>query len=341
MPLEALPGGIPLPVAGAAAVALMLVIVLSLAAVAATRSPRAQLRRRAKAIAAGSAAVTAEAAEGGGKRRSSTRGAKAMREAAEVTGRNDKKAKAKATIRQRLEEAGLEASPRSFYIASAVCGFVGTALYLLMGMPPMGAIPVFIVAVLGLPRYYLRFKAKRRRDKFTAGFADALDIIVRGIRSGLPVGECLNIIARESPDPIGTEFQRIVEAEKLGLTLQEAMERAVRRMPTAEMRFFAVVLIMQRETGGNLGEALANLAEILRKRKKMKDKVKAMSAEAKMTASIIGSMPFILTGIIYLIAPDYIGTLWTTTIGNFLLVGGIVWMGIGIFVMKQLVSFEI
>jgi tight adherence protein B len=200
-----------------------------------------------------------------------------------------------------------------------------------------------VLATMGvaLPRAFLARQAKKRQLKFTKYFADAIDVMVRGIRSGLPVGECLNIIARESPDPVSTEFTLLIEGQRLGMTLKQALERAARRMPTADMKFFAVVLNLQQQTGGNLAETLAGLSSLLRGRKKMADKIRAMSSEARLTASIIGALPFLISLVIYAINPGYMLVLWTDPVGNLILCGGLIWMSIGVFIMKQMISFEI
>src|SRR5690606_8301152 len=164
------------------------------------------------------------------------------------------------------------------------------AVYLAMGYPPVGALPVAISVGFGVPRFTVRWLGARRVKKFTLLFANAVDVIVRGIRSGLPVGECLNIIARESPEPVAGIFREIVEAQRLGLSLDQALERAEELMPTSEMKFFNIVLAIQQQTGGNLAETLSNLSSILRARKKMGDKVKALSSEARSSAMIIGSL---------------------------------------------------
>ena len=244
-------------------------------------------------------------------------------------------------LRHRIEQAGLTLTVRNFYLLSAVAGIISAAVYVLLGYSPLFAVAVLASTGLGLPRLVLRRMAKRRQKAFTRLFADAVDVIVRGIRSGLPVGECLAIIARESPDPVGAEFKLMVEGQKLGMTLKQALERACRRMPTADMKFFAVVLTLQQQTGGNLAETLAGLSNLLRGRKKMAAKIRAMSSEARMTASIIGCLPFLISLVIYLLNPGYISLLWTNPMGQVMLYGGLLWMGIGVFIMKQLVSFEI
>jgi tight adherence protein B len=229
----------------------------------------------------------------------------------------------------------------TFYVVSGICAGVSFLAYVAAEMPMWGAVFAPVAGGLLVPRFYLRSAAHRRQRKFTSQLADAIDIITRGIRSGLPVGECLGIIARESPEPIAGEFKLVVEGQRLGLTLKEIMDKATARMPTADMRFFAVVLVLQQKTGGNLAEALSNLSGILRGRKKMAEKVRAMSSEAKMTATIIGSLPFLLGSIIYLINPGYMSVLFTDPLGRAMSVGGLIWMSIGIFIMKQMVSFKV
>jgi tight adherence protein B len=296
--------------------------------------PRARLRARLAAI-GGTSVVAGDTRTPGAARRSrqiETR----LKEAGHAGARARR-----VELRLRLERAGLSISQRNFYVLSALAAVAGALLYLALGYSPWFALAVMATNGIGLPRFVLHRLALRRQKQFTKLFADGIDVIVRGIRSGLPVGECLNIIARESPDPVGAEFKLIVESQRLGMTQKQALERACRRMPTADMRFFAVVLNLQQQTGGNLAETLSGLSNVLRGRKKMADKIKAMSSEARMTAGIIGAMPFLVSLAIYLLNPGYIMLLWTDSLGNVILFGGLTWMGIGIFIMKQMISFEI
>jgi tight adherence protein B len=203
------------------------------------------------------------------------------------------------------------------------------------------ALGVGFSAALGLPRWVVGFLAKRRTKKFTAEFPNAVDIIVRGVKSGLPVHDCLRIIAKECAAPLGPEFQRLVENLAMGLTFDQALEKMYERMPTPELRFFAIVMSIQQKAGGNLAEALGNLSAVLRSRKLMREKIKAMSSEATASASIIGSLP---PGVIILISmttPTYIALMFTDPRGQLMLMGGLLWMGIGIFVMTKMVSFKI
>jgi tight adherence protein B len=317
-------------------IAVLIVLMLSSVfafVVAQNTGPRARLKVRLAAI--GGAAGGGPAIKKGANPLRRTRQIQTkLEEASSATGR-------RVELRLMIERAGMTTTARNFYIASAISGVVGTALYLLMGYPWYWFWAVMIVSGVGLPRKFLKSKAAKRQKNFTKHFADALDVIVRGIRSGLPVGECLNIIAREAPEPVCTEFRLLIEGQRLGMTLKQALERSCRRMPTADMNFFAIVLNLQQQTGGNLAETLAGLSDVLRARKKMADKVKAMSSEARMTATIIGSMPFLISGMIYLINPDYISLLWTDHTGKKIFYGGLAWMTTGVLIMRQMISFEI
>jgi tight adherence protein B len=253
-----------------------------------------------------------------------------------------KKEKSRAVkYRRDLKQAGLSITLKQFFLICAVVALLAAVVYLAMGYPPIGAVPVAISVGFGLPRFAVKWLGGRRVKKFTLLFANAVDVIVRGIRSGLPVGECLNIIARESPEPVAGVFREIVEAQRLGLSLEQALARAEELMPTSEMKFFNIVLGIQQQTGGNLAETLSNLSSILRARKKMGDKVKALSSEARSSAMIIGSLPFLMTGLLWLVSPEYISLLFTDDTGKVMIMAGLAWMGIGVFVMKQMVSFEI
>ncbi len=326
-----------LPASGvlALSVALMILLPTLLSYVVAQHfGPRARLKARLAAI-GGNSVIAADVRTPAGARRT-----RQIETRLKESGHAGAKAR-RVELRLRLERAGLSISLRMFYVLSAAAGVLSAALYLALGYSPWFAAAVLASNGIGLPRYVLHRMALRRQKQFTKLFADAIDVIVRGIRSGLPVGECLGIIARESPDPVGAEFKLLVESQKLGMSLKQALERAGRRMPTADMKFFAVVLNLQQQTGGNLAETLSGLSNVLRGRKKMADKIKAMSSEARMTASIIGAMPFLVSLAIYLLNPAYIMLLWTEPLGNVILFGGLTWMGIGVFIMKQMVSFEI
>lgn len=183
-------------------------------------------------------------------------------------------------------------------------------------------------------------RRNRRQNKFLLEFANSIDIVVRGIKSGLPVNDCIRIIANESPDPIGPEFAEIVEGQKLGIPLDQGLERMYERMPLAEVNFLAIVIAIQQKTGGNLAEALANLSKVLRDRRKMKSKIEAMSMEAKASASIIGILPPGVMGMLYFTNPEYIELLWITSLGQALLVMCGTWMLIGVLIMKKMIAFD-
>ncbi len=244
-------------------------------------------------------------------------------------------------LREKLTQAGLKTSPQKFWIYSAASGVAFTIfLYGITGI--VYTIPAgLIVGGLGIPHFVLRHLVSRRLKKFTGSFANAIDLIVRGVKTGMTVGECLSIVGREMPDPIGLEFRTITEGIQMGMTLEDCLNRMVARVPSNEARFFAIVLITQQTTGGNLAETLAKLASILRDRKKMRDKIRALSSEAKSSAAIIGCMPFAVAGVLSFTAPDYVSLLITTDTGNWCLVVGVVIMTAGILVMRKMINFEI
>tara|TARA_Y100000758_G_scaffold148237_1_gene104956 strand:+ start:890 stop:1879 length:990 start_codon:yes stop_codon:yes gene_type:complete len=243
-------------------------------------------------------------------------------------------------LRETLRQAGLRLTLRNYFLLCTAFTVVAAILYKMTGYHLVGIVPVSITVGFGLPRYVLFYLTKRRVNKFTKEFANAVDIIVRGIKSGLPVSECLKIIATESPEPVAGLFLEIVESQNLGLTLEVSLERAQEQIKTPELQFFTIVLIIQGQTGGNLADTLANLSGILRDRKKMADKVKSLSSEAKSSAGIIGSLPFLMTGLLYLVNPEYLTPLFTADLGKIMIAGGLVWMSAGIFIMKQMINFE-
>jgi tight adherence protein B len=224
---------------------------------------------------------------------------------------------------------------------TAIVGTIVPAAYLFMGYPTIGAPTVAVLAAILLPNVILQLIAVRRQAAFTREFANAIDILVRGIRSGLPVTECLGIIGREMADPLGEEFRRLVEGQKMGLSLEQMLTRALQRMPTAEFKFFAIVIQVQQQTGGSLADTLANLSRVLRDRKKMRDKAAAMAGEAKASAAIIGSLPVVSGILLSLINSDYMTVFFASTLGKAMFYGGILWMGIGMLVMRQMIHIRI
>ncbi len=321
-----------------AIIALLLTLALAGGTVYALRfSPRARVKRRVAAIVSPGGGRSGGP---GGDRPGANTQRKAVQAKLKELEDAQKKPGRRHTMRQLLLEAGLGISVRDFYIASAISALVGAGAYLVLGFAQWGAVPVAIATGLWLPKKIVTFLIDRRQRKFTKLFADAVDVIIRGIKSGLPVGECMNIIAHESPDPVGHEFRLFTESQRLGLELEDALERAVERMPTPEMKFFAIVMSIQRQTGGNLAETLGNLSRVLRDRKKMADKVKALSSEATATAAIIGSLPFIMTGLLFLTSPEYIMELFTNDLGHIMIIGSFALMGTGIYIMKQMINFD-
>jgi tight adherence protein B len=248
--------------------------------------------------------------------------------------------KARMTLSSRLAAAGLSVSPRAFYIISAVLGVVALLIAVVAGLNIFVALGAALVAGLGLPRWVVGFLGKKRMKKFSLEFPNAVDVIVRGIKSGLPVHECFKIIARESPAPLGPEFQKLVEGLGVGMTLEQSLDRMYGRMPTSELRFFTIVIAIQQKTGGNLAEALGNLSTVLRSRRLMAEKIKALSSEAIASAGIIGSLPPVVMALVSLTAPAYMGLLFTDMRGQVMLLVAAVWMSFGVFAMKKMINFK-
>ncbi len=248
--------------------------------------------------------------------------------------------KARLTMAARLRHAGVSMSVRTFYIVSGALGVTALLIALVFGLNAILALGLALIVGLGLPRWVLGFVARRRMKKFSLEFPNAVDVIVRGIKSGLPVHECFKIIARESPAPLGPEFVRLVEGLGVGMTLEQALDRMFERMPTPELRFFTIVIAIQQKTGGNLAEALSNLSTVLRARRMMGEKIKALSSEALASAGIIGSLPPVVMILVGMTSPAYMGLLFTDLRGQFMLLGAAVWMSIGVFVMKKMISFK-
>jgi tight adherence protein B len=192
----------------------------------------------------------------------------------------------------------------------------------------------------GLPRWLLSFLKKRREAKFLNAFPDAVDIIVRGVKAGLPLLDCLKVITTESPEPVKSEFRSIVETQAVGMPLGEAAMKLYENMPVPEANFFGIVVAIQQRSGGNLAEALGNLSRVLRDRKKMKAKIQAMSQEAKASAGIIGALPIAVMTLVYITSPQYIALLWTEPLGRLMLAASAIWMFMGVMVMKKMINFD-
>jgi tight adherence protein B len=240
----------------------------------------------------------------------------------------------------RLTQAGLDWSPNKFWMMSGVLAVVCFAGAFLGGGGLLGAVGLSFAAGFGLPRWGLSFLKKRREKKFLAALPDAVDVIVRGIKAGLPLFESIKVVASDTPEPLKSEFNAIIETQAIGIPLGEACARLYDRMPLPEANFFGIVIAIQQKSGGNLSEALGNLSKVLRDRKKMAEKIQAMSMEAKASAGIIGSLPPIVMLLVYISTPDYISLLWTHPTGQFMLVCCVIWMSIGIMVMKKMINFD-
>ena len=248
--------------------------------------------------------------------------------------------KAKLTLEARLIQAGLNISVRSFWIGSGVLGVSAVLVPLVMHLPLLPALGAGFAAGLGLPRWLLGIMAGGRVKKFTEEFPNAIDIIVRGIKSGLPVHDCMRLIAQESPEPLASEFRKLLENISMGTAVDTALEKMYARMPTSEVRFFAIVLAIQQKTGGNLAEALNNLSIVLRSRKLLKEKIKALSGEAVASAFIIGSLPPGIGLMVTVTSPGYMNPLMDDPRGHVILGIGIGMEMLGIFVMRRMINFK-
>ena len=240
-----------------------------------------------------------------------------------------------------MRQAGLGWSKNVYYLMCLATAFGCFAFAVLA--TSLGLVPAAGFGLAGgvlLPHMFVNFRRKRRLRKFGEEFPNAVDVIVRGVKAGLPLVDCLKVIASEAQEPVRTEFQEIVEDQTLGMPLPEAVERLPQRIPLSETNFFAIVIAIQARSGGSLSEALANLSKVLRDRKKMAGKIRAMSAEAKSSAGIIGSLPVVVAVLVYFTSPDYIMLLFETTTGKIVLAGCALWMFTGIMVMRKMINFD-
>ncbi len=254
---------------------------------------------------------------------------------------NRENARHKLSLEQRIGQAGLSWTPKKYYGISVglAVGF-GLLLLIVSGNWILGIAGLF-VGGFGMPAWFLKRSKNRRLKKFGVEFPNAIDVVVRGIKAGLPVNDCLRIVANEAQEPVKTEFRLMIEAQALGLPLAEAASKLFERMPCAEANFFGIVIAIQQKTGGNLSETLGNLSRVLRERRKMRDKIAAVSMEAKASAAIIGSLPPIVAFLIWVTTPKYIEVLWHSQAGKFALVISGLWMLIGVLVMRKMINFDI
>lgn len=245
------------------------------------------------------------------------------------------------TLKAKLGQAGLSITVTKFYVFSIIFSLFVFVLTLLAGAGLLVSLGAAFIAALGLPRWVVGFLVKRRLNKFLEEFPNSLDVMVRSIKSGLPLTDALRLIAAEGQEPVRTEFRRVVESQQVGLSVPEACARMFTSIPLQEVNFFSIVIAIQSQAGGNLSEALGNLSRVLRERRKMRAKVNALSMEAKASAAIIGALPFIVALLVYLTSPDYIMILFQDSRGHIILGCSGVWMSIGILVMRNMINFDI
>lgn len=245
------------------------------------------------------------------------------------------------TLKAKLSQAGLSITETKFYIFSAIFGLFAFLVALIGGLGLLVSLGVGFIMGVGLPRWFVGFLVKRRLNKFLEEFPNSLDVMVRSIKSGLPLTDALRLIAAEGQDPVKTEFRKVVESQQVGLSVPDACARMFTSIPLQEVNFFSIVIAIQSQAGGNLSEALGNLSRVLRERRKMRAKVGALSMEAKASAAIIGALPFIVTLLVYLTSPEYIMVLFQDSRGHLILGISGVWMSIGILVMRNMINFDI
>lgn len=246
----------------------------------------------------------------------------------------------KLTLKQQFKQAGWSITLSRFYITSAFVGVVFMAVSFIAGAPLYLVLAALVFGGLGMPRWFVGFSIKRRMNKFLQEFPNSVDVIVRGIKSGLPLNDCLGIVANESKEPVASEFRKILDTQKMGIPMTEAVLKLYQNVPLTEANFFGIVVAIQQSAGGNLSEALGNLSTVLRQRKAMKAKIQAMSAEAKASGGIIGALPIIVALLVYLTTPDYLTILFVHPTGHMILGGSAIWMGMGIMTMRSMINFD-
>lgn len=246
-----------------------------------------------------------------------------------------------ALMRKRLEMTGKDITLGKYAMVCVTVGLVAAGLLMLRGAPILLSVLLGLFVGIGGPHFIIGKQIQRRIKKFNSNFPDAIELMVRGLRSGLPITETLGIVAHEISGPVGIEFRMVADKMKIGRTMEAGLQETADRLGTAEFQFFVITLAIQRETGGNLAETLSNLADVLRKRAQMKLKIRAMSAESKASAWIVGSLPFVVFTLVLFINPSYMGGFFTDQRLMVAGLGGLVWMSIGAFIMAKMVNFEI
>lgn len=244
-------------------------------------------------------------------------------------------------LRLLINRSGIGISVRKFWVVSVAVGLAFALLPALLGFPWFVGVLGAVIGTIGLPRWFLSSLAKRRQKAFLEDLADSVDVMVRGLKAGLPLSDAMRLIATEASPPVGPEFMQVVEGQRLGITIDQGVERMFERMPLPEVSFLGIVISIQSKSGGNLSEALNNLSRVLRDRKKLKGKVRSMSQEAKSSAAIIGVLPFLIIGLLMLVSPDYLTPLLSTSTGHMILIGCGIWMLLGILVMRKMISFDV
>jgi tight adherence protein B len=295
-----------------------------------------QAERRKASVAGSVSAARASAQRSTGQQKS-------RREQVEGTLKELEQRRAKAKtppISVRISQAGLTWSKQRFLVTSAAIGLVAFLIALMLDAGLIAAFALGFAGAFGFPRWLLKYLKKRREAKFLLAFPDAVDVIVRGIKAGLPLLDSLRVISVDSPEPVRSEFRTIVETQAIGIPLGDACLRLYERIPVAEANFFGIVITIQQKAGGNLSEALGNLSRVLRDRKKMKAKIQAMSMEAKASGAIIACLPPAVMILVYLTSPHYIELLWIETMGRIMLAGSAIWMLLGVLVMRKMINFD-
>jgi tight adherence protein B len=240
----------------------------------------------------------------------------------------------------RLQQAGLTIDKRQYWMGSVAVGLFAAVFAYFSGLGALVALGAGFAIGFGLPRWTLSFLKHRRENQFINELPNAVDVIVRGVKAGLPLSDCIRIIASETQEPVRSEFRQIAESQAVGISLPEAASKLFDRVPLSEANFFGIVVTIQQKAGGSLSDALGNLSRVLRERKKMKAKITAMSMEAKASAAIIASLPIAVMILVWISSPNYIELLWTTPTGRFLLICSAMWMSMGILVMRRMINFD-
>jgi len=293
--------------------------------------------KRQKELVGGGGAKKLESREGHSEARRRQQVSETMKEIEEKSRKREK-----VTMRLRLQRAGLEGvTSKSFYIYSAIAGAVLSLVLVVVGAPIYIAPLGLLVGGVGLPRYVLSYLTTRRQKAFMAEFVNAIDIIVRGVKAGLPFNDCMQIITTEIGEPVRSEFLNVVEQQRIGVPVEQAMQKLFERVPLQEVNFFCIVVTIQLSVGGNISEALMNLANVLRDRHKLRAKVQAVSMEAKASAGIIGALPLVVMGAVTFTSPDYMSLLFTHPTGHMILIGSGLVMLTGVLVMRWMINFKI